>query len=969
MSPRCDFSEPDATDKTEELFKPNRIMKHLTRTLWLVALILCCSLQQAAAQMQLPPLPVDKNVRIGKLDNGLTYYIRHNEKPENRVEFYIAQKVGSILEEPQQRGLAHFLEHMAFNGTENFPGDERGLGIVQWCETKGIKFGTNLNAYTSVDETVYNINNVPSTDPAIVDSCLLILHDWSNAVLLSDKEIDKERGVIREEWRSRNVGMLRLYTDAQATFYPDSKYSDCMPIGSIDVINNFPYQAIRDYYAKWYRPDLQGIIVVGDIDVDQMEQKIKALFADIKLPENRAERIWYPVPDNEEPIVYIGKDKEIDLPLVNIYFKHDATPDSIKGSIMYLAQNYMLNAIATMLNERFSELAQSANPPFNMAFCSPDADFFLSSTKKALDVSAYAKEDGLNNALKVLLEELERVRRYGFTESEYARARANILQRLESAYNEREKTNNMAYVNECLQHFLHAEPIPGIEYEYSTMNQLAPNIPVAAINEVAKQLITENNQAVFIAAPEKEGVVVPTKEEVVAGLKGMSKLDVQPYVDKVSNEPLIKEAPQGGKIVSQKDNALFGATELTLSNGVKVYVKKTDFKADEIRMNGFSLGGMSLFDTADKLNYSNMNGVVDAGGAGNFSNVELTKLLAGKKVSVSATIGTTRENVYGSCSPKDFETMMQLTYLYITQPRKDEEAFASFKNRLKAQLESSEANPMSALSDTLSYELYGQNPRFLNMKADMVDQLDYDRILELYKQAFADCGDFKFIFVGNAELDSIKPYIEQYLGALPAKNAKQTYNKANLLTPAKGTKENIFAKEQQTPMATVAMFISGNCEYNLRNFVLLSVLDQALDMVYTEEIREKEGGTYGVSTYGSLGSERQDAMLQIVYQTDPAKYEQLNSIIVEQLEKMAKNGPSEEQMQKVKEYMLKKYKDNQKENSYWMNNLMEMLYTGQDMTKDYEALVSGLTAQDVAAFAKALLDQNNKLTVVMTVPE
>ncbi|MBW9203852.1 insulinase family protein [Bacteroidales bacterium SW292] len=944
-------------------------MKHLTRTLWLVALILCCSLQQAAAQMQLPPLPVDKNVRIGKLDNGLTYYIRHNEKPENRVEFYIAQKVGSILEEPQQRGLAHFLEHMAFNGTKNFPGDERGLGIVQWCETKGIKFGTNLNAYTSVDETVYNINNVPSTDPAIVDSCLLILHDWSNAVLLTDKEIDKERGVIREEWRSRNVGMLRLYTDAQATFYPDSKYSDCMPIGSIDVINNFPYQAIRDYYAKWYRPDLQGIIVVGDIDVDQMEQKIKALFADIKLPENRAERIWYPVPDNEEPIVYIGKDKEIDLPLVNIYFKHDATPDSIKGSIMYLAQNYMLNAIATMLNERFSELAQSANPPFNMAFCSPDADFFLSGTKKALDVSAYAKEDGLNNALKVLLEELERVRRYGFTESEYARARANILQRLESAYNEREKTNNMAYVNECLQHFLHAEPIPGIEYEYSTMNQLAPNIPVAAINEVAKQLITENNQAVFIAAPEKEGVVVPTKEEVVAGLKGMSKLDVQPYVDKVSNEPLIKEAPQGGKIVSQKDNALFGATELTLSNGVKVYVKKTDFKADEIRMNGFSLGGMSLFDTADKLNYSNMNGVVDAGGAGNFSNVELTKLLAGKKVSVSATIGTTRENVYGSCSPKDFETMMQLTYLYITQPRKDEEAFASFKNRLKAQLESSEANPMSALSDTLSYELYGQNPRFLNMKADMVDQLDYDRILELYKQAFADCGDFKFIFVGNAELDSIKPYIEQYLGALPAKNAKQTYNKANLLTPAKGTKENIFAKEQQTPMATVAMFISGNCEYNLRNFVLLSVLDQALDMVYTEEIREKEGGTYGVSTYGSLGSERQDAMLQIVYQTDPAKYEQLNSIIVEQLEKMAKNGPSEEQMQKVKEYMLKKYKDNQKENSYWMNNLMEMLYTGQDMTKDYEALVSGLTAQDVAAFAKALLDQNNKLTVVMTVPE
>jgi len=934
-----------------------------------MALILCLGLQQAAAQMQLPPLPVDKNVRIGKLDNGLTYYIRHNEKPENRVEFYIAQKVGSILEEPQQRGLAHFLEHMAFNGTENFPGDERGLGIVQWCESKGIKFGTNLNAYTSVDETVYNIENVPSTDAAIVDSCLLILHDWSNSILLADKEIDKERGVIREEWRSRNVGMLRLYTDAQATFYPDSKYSDCMPIGSIDVINNFPYQDIRDYYAKWYRPDLQGIIVVGDIDVDQMEQKIKTLFADIQLPENRAERIWYPVPDNEEPIVYIGKDKEIDMPLVDIYFKHDATPDSIKGTVMYLAQNYMLNAISTMLNERFSELAQSANPPFNMAFCSPDGDFFLSGTKKAFNVTAYTKDDGLSNGLKVLLQEVERVRRHGFTESEYARARANILQQLESAYNEREKTNNMAYVNECLQHFLHAEPIPGIEYEYTTLNQLAPNIPVQAINEVAKQLITDNNQAVFIAAPEKEGVVIPTKEEVIADLKAMPTLQVEAYVDKVSNEPLIKEAPQGGKIVSQKENALFGATELTLSNGIKVYVKKTDFKADEIRMHGFSQGGTTLFDAADKLNYSLMNGAVDAGGAGNFSNVELTKMLAGKKVSVSATVGSTQENVNGNCSPKDFETMMQLTYLYITQPRKDEEAFASFKNRMKAQLESAEANPMSALSDTLGYEMYGQNERYFNMKAAMIDQVDYDRILGLYKQAFADCGDFQFIFVGNAELDSIKPYIEQYLGALPGTSAKQTYNKANLLIPAKGTKENIFAKEQQTPMATVAMIASGDVEYNLRNSVLMSVLNQALDMVYTEEIREKEGGTYGVSTYGQLSSERQDAMLQIVYQTDPAKFEHLNGIINAQLEKMAKEGPSAEQMQKIKEYMLKKYADNQKENSYWMNNIKEVLYTGQDMTKDYEALINGLTAQDVAQFAADLLKQGNKLTVVMTVPE
>ncbi len=946
-------------------------MKRVTRTLWLVALILCCSLQQVAAQMQLPPLPVDKNVRIGKLDNGLTYYIRHNEKPENRVEFYIAQKVGSILEEPQQRGLAHFLEHMAFNGTKNFPGDERGLGIVQWCESKGIKFGTNLNAYTSVDETVYNISNVPSTDPAVVDSCLLILHDWSDAILLADEEIDKERGVIREEWRSRNVGMLRLYTDAQATFYPDSKYSDCMPIGSIDVINNFPYQDIRDYYEKWYRPDLQGLIIVGDIDVDQIEQKIKTLFADVKMPENPAERIWYPVPDNEEPIVYIGKDKEIDLPLVNIYFKHDATPDSIKGTVMYLAQDYMMNAIATMLNERFSELAQSANPPFNMAFCSPDADFFLSGTKKAMDVSAYCKEDGLSNGLKVLLQEVERVRRYGFTESEYARARANILQSIESQYNEREKTDNNRYVNQCLQHFLHAEPIPGIEYEYTIYNQLAPNIPVQAINEVVKQLITDNNQAVFIAAPDKEGVVIPTKEEVIADLKAMPTLQVEAYVDKVSNEPLIKEAPKGGKIVSQKENALFGATELTLSNGIKVYVKKTDFKADEIRMQGFSMGGSTLFDPKDKLDYTFISSVVDAGGAGNFSNVELTKLLAGKKVSVGAGVGSTAAGVSGSCSPKDFETMMQLTYLYITQPRKDEEAFASFKNRMKAQLESAESNPMSAFSDTLSYELYGQDPRYLNVKAAMMDELDYDRMLELYKQAYANAADFTYIFVGNADLDAIKPYIEQYLGALPSKNVKESaLNKDGLRKMAEqGIKETIFAKEQQTPMATVGIIVNGDCTYNQKNNVLASVFNQALTMVYTEEIREKEGGTYGVSTYCSTDPYQNKVALQIVYQTDPAKFEHLNGIILAQLDKVAANGPTEEQMQKIKEYMLKKHADNQKENSYWMNQMEDYLALGIDMTKDYEALINSITAQDVAAFAKALLDQGNKLTVVMTVPE
>ena len=942
-------------------------MKHLFRKLGFAVIMLCGSFQLASAQMQMPPIPVDKDVRIGHLDNGLTYYIRHNALPEHRVEFHIAQKVGSILEEPQQRGLAHFLEHMAFNGTKNFPGDEKGLGIVQWCETKGIKFGVNLNAYTSVDQTVYRISNVPTDDQSVVDSCLLILHDWSNAVLLSDKEIDKERGVIHEEWRSRNSGIMRLYTEAQAMMYPGDKYADCMPIGSIDVIDNFPYQAIRDYYAKWYRPDLQGIIIVGDIDVDQMEAKIKSVFADVKKPVNPAKRVYYPVADNQEPLVYIGKDKEIDDPTIEIYFKQDPTPDSIKGNMAYLLQQYMLSMTTSMLNSRLNELRQSANPPFIYAGCYY-GNYFLAQTKDAFTLSISSEAEGINEALKAGLTELERVRRYGFTESEYERARANYLQRLESAYNEREKTKNDSYVNEYINHFLMAEPIPGIEFEYTTMNQIAPNIPVMAINQAIQQggLLPDNNQVVFIAAPEKEGIVCPTKEEVVAQLKGMKDLKVEAYVDKVSNEPLMKEAPKGGKIVSENTNAIYGTTELTLSNGVKVYIKKTDFKADEIQMKGVSLG---LFPDNDKLEMSYLNSVIQAGGLGNFSKVDLTKMLAGKKVSVNAAVGANTEGITGSCSPKDFETMMQLTYLSFTAPRKDMDAFASLKSRIKAQLESAESNPLSSINDTIQKMMYGYHPRYFSMKPEMVDQINYDRIIEMYKDRFADASDFRFFLVGNVDIEKVKPLIEQYLGALPSTGRKETF-RDNHMDIAKGMLENTYAKEQQTPMATVFMLYSGKCKYDLKDNLLMSFLTQALDMVYTEEVREKEGGTYGVSSYGQLSKHPNEKfMLQIVYQTDPAKKDHLNGIIDAQMKKMASEGPTEEHLQKIKEYMLKKYKDNQKENGYWLNNLDEYFYTGVDYTQSYEEAVNSITVKDVQKFAADLVNQGNKITVVMTVPE
>ena len=943
-------------------------MKHLFHSLLAVAFVLCAGFQQAVAQqMQFPPLPVDKNVRIGQLDNGLTYYIRHNKLPENRAEFYIAQKVGSILEEPQQRGLAHFLEHMAFNGTKNFPGDDKGLGVIPWCETVGIKFGTNLNAYTSIDETVYNISNAPIDRTGVLDSCLLILHDWSNYILLKDDEIDKERGVIREEWRSRNSGMLRVYTDLLPTIYQGDKYADCMPIGSIDVINNFPYKDIRDYYHKWYRPDLQGIVIVGDIDVDTVEAKLKAVFADVQKPVNPAERTYYPVTDNKEPIVAIGTDKEVDDPSIEIYFKQDATPDSEKNNVGYLASQYMTSMISSMLDARLSELVQSANPPFTRA-SSDYSDFFVAKTKEAFALSASSKADGIETALKTLLQETERARRFGFTESEYARARANYLQSLESAYNEREKTKHGSYVREYVQNFLNGEPIPGIEAKYAMMNQLAPNIPLQAMNMVMQQLVPDSNQVVIIAGPAKEGLKYPTKEEVISLLKGMKDLDLQAYVDKVSDEPLMKEAPKGGKIISEKEGDIYGSTKLVLSNGVTVYVKKTDFKADEIRMKGTSLGGKSIFPDKDALNFAVMDNVIAVGGLGNFSQVDLTKVLAGKKVSVNAGLGATTENVFGTCSPKDFETMMQLTYLTFTAPRKDAEAFESFKNRMKAQLESAQANPLSSINDSLQKAMYNNHPRVVMMKPEMVDQIDYDRILEMYNDRFKDASDFTFYFVGNIDLETAKPLIAEYLGALPAINRKETF-KDTKMSIRKGVYKNEYAKEQQTPTATIVFLYSGKAPYTLKNDILLSFATQVLDMVYTEEVREKEGGTYGVNCYGDLQKyPKEQLLLQIVFQTDPAKKDKLAGIVVDELKKLAAEGPSDVHLQKVKEYMLKKYADNQKENGYWMNNLNDYFYYGMDMTEGYTDIVNSITAKDIQKFVSDLLKQGNEIEVTMTVP-
>ena len=935
-------------------------MRNLMKKMMLALVLMGSTLTISAQQPQMPPLPTDPNVRIGKLDNGLTYYIRHNELPENRADFYIAQKVGSILEEDNQRGLAHFLEHMCFNGTTHFP----GKGIINWLESIGVRSGQNLNAYTSVDETVYNISDVPVIRDGIIDSCLLILHDWANDLTLDPKEIDNERGVIHEEWRSGQGAMMRMYEKTFPIMYAGSKYGHRLPIGTIEVIDNFPHQALRDYYEKWYRPDQQGIIVVGDVDVDKVEAKIKEMFSPIEMPANPAPREYNPVPDNKEPIVTIAKDKEQPQTMIYIWHKHPATPNEAKGNMGYLLQNYLFSMVESMLNARLNELTQSAEPPF-IAAGAEDTDFLLAKTTKAFAGIAITKDDGIESGFAALLREMERARKFGFTESEYNRAKADYLRHLESAYNERNKVKNDAYVQEYVRHFIDNEPIPGIETEYALMNQIAPNIPLEAINSVLPQLIKDENIVINVFGPDKEGMSYPTEQQLLDVLKKVKAEELTAYVDKVSDEPLMKESPAAGKVVKE-ENGPFGSTVWTLSNGVRVVLKPTDFKADQIMMRAFSPGGTSLFGTKEPLQLKMLNEVAGVGGLGNFSNVDLEKVLAGKKASVSAFVNGLSEGLSGSCSPKDMETLMQLVYLSFTAPRMDQDAFTSFKNRAKANLANQEANPMTALTDSIQFALYGNHPLAMRVKADMIDNVDYKRIMDMYADRFKEAGDFTFLFVGNINLEEAKPMIETYLGGLPT--IKRTENFADVnMNFRKGEYKNVFNKELGTPMATVIVVAHGNCDYSLKSDILMKCLSRTLDMVYLEEVREKEGGTYGVQTVGQLTRYPKDeALLQVVFNTDPTKREMLMGIIMGELQRVAKEGPKEEHLAKVKEAMVKQYAESVKENSYWLGVLNNYYWYNEDMDSKFVELVNSITEKDVQLFAKQLFDQGNLIEVCMT---
>lgn len=925
---------------------------------WLLCLLTAFP---SAAQQELQPLPIDPKVRYGKLANGLTYYLRHNELPKERADFYIAQNVGSILEEENQRGLAHFLEHMAFNGSKNFPGH----GMDDFIERSGMRSGENFNAYTSFDETVYMVMNAPVKQPGVADSCLLILHDWSGCLTLADEEIDKEREVIREEWRTRRDAQTRLWEQQLPKIMPGCRYANRMPIGDIQVIEGFKPDELRAYYKKWYRPDLQSIIVVGDIDVDQLEQRLKEIFADIPAPVNPAERKEELVADNVEPLVSIATDKESTRTMLYIFYKHEKMPRELRGTVAGLVENYIQSVASTMMGERFDELVQQANPPFVDAGAF-EGDFFMARTKGAWTVAAIAKEEAIDSTLATLVRETQRMKQYGFTASEYERARANVLKSYESAYNERDHQQNRHYLQEYVDHFTNGGYIPGIEMEYTLINQIAPAIPVEQINQYVQQVITNENIVISLTGPEKEGLVYPTEEQLLQIFHEAQQQPVEAYQEQVSNEPLIPQLPTPGRVVERREDARFGATCFTLSNGVKVAVKPTHFKKDQVLMTATSPGGSSLFGEADYINLKLFNSVINLGGWGSFDAIGLNKRLAGKEVSCAPTLGLDNESLNGSAVPADLQTLFELIYLQFTAPRKDEAAFASYETRLRAQLKNQELNPMVAFSDTITRLVYDNHPRTLRLKEADLEKISYDRILAMYRERFADASDFLFTFVGNVDPDSIVPYLEQYLATLPTLHRTDLANEAGVARPVAGSRKSQFHHAMETPMASVLNTLSGQIDNTLENRVAMQMLKQILDLVYYEKVREEEGGTYGVQTsVGISHFPAGQAMLQIYFDTEPVKRERMNAIVQTELRRIADEGPRALDFEKTHDNLLKRHAEQLQENSYWLNAIDTYYYRGFDGLTDFEATVRSMTPAKIQAFAQQLLQQGNWVEVVM----
>lgn len=935
--------------------------KFFVRVLMLVAAVMVLATAQGRAQ-QMPPIPVDDQVRIGQLPNGLTYYIRHNENPKGQADFYIAQKVGSILEEENQRGLAHFLEHMCFNGTTNFPGNQ----LRDWLESIGVKFGYNLNAYTSVDETVYNISNVPVARESVQDSCLLILHDWANDLTLDPVEIDKERGVIHEEWRRSMVGQMRILENLLPVIYPGNRYGYRLPIGIMEVVDNFPPQAIRDYYETWYRPDQQGIVVVGDIDVDRIEGKIKEMFSEIEMPENAKPREYFPVDDTPGTIYAIGRDKEQSNAIGQLMFKYDATPDSAKVTMDYLIEKYVMDIIVAMLDNRLNEMSQRPDAPFAVAGVS-DGNFFLAKTKNAFSLVAIAKENDIRPAMEGAYRELLRAVRGGFTVSEYERARNEYLSQLEKEFNNSDNRESEKYVNEYVRHFIDNEPIPGLKNEYQIMNMIAPNIPLQVINQVLPNLLKSDNRVFLALLPEKDEFYFPSEADMKAVFDSVEAETIEPYVDAVKSEPLIPQLPAPGKIVSETKDSRFDATELTLSNGVKVIVKPTTFKNDEIVFEAIAKGGYADFSDDLAASMIFWPYVLQSGGLGDYNNIDMQKYLSGKQVTVTPSYDNYERSISGVTTVKDLNTAMELIYMNFTAFNITPEEFEATQKQYSGLLQNQESSPQYIFGKDLMEATF-KSPRRRAISTQAIAEASRDQIINLTRQMTANAADYTFVFVGNIDMDTFRPLVEQYIATLPVDaSASLSSIKVNPgLIPAAGKLNSEFTAEMATPQTWTSIMVSGNIPYTDKNRRVAYIAGQILGKHLLDKVREEMGATYSIGAQASVSRINSGANTTIMSQfpMKPEMRQEVLDYIAGAFQAMTTDVTDEEVATQV-EFLVKNSIEALEKNNAWRNAITGYAVSGVDTWNGDIELLKSITKQDVMDFMKAILEQGNYHVVTL----
>ncbi len=919
-------------------------------------------LGMTAQQMpQLTPLALQPGVKSGVLPNGLSYYILHNEEPKERANFYIAQKVGSTLENQDQLGLAHFLEHMAFNGTTHYP----GKSMLNYLQANGIRFGEDINAYTGFDETVYRINNVPTTNKALMDSVLLVLRDWSDGIALEEEEIDAERGVIHEEWRQRNDANTRMMTAMLPQVYKEYQYQQ-MPIGKMDVVLNFKPEVLRAYYKKWYRPDQQGIIVVGDFDADEMEQKVKALFSDIVMPEDAAVRVYPTVSDNEQPIYAVFTDKELQFPSLRLYFKYDKTPFEMRNTVEAYMQDEILSSLMSMmLNERLSEYQQQPDCPYVYAMWMDD-DFLISKTKGAVMVFVVPKDDlvtATNGAMKIIAEALKG----GFNQGEFDRAVEKLNSSMEKRFNERNTTDSDVVANRLIRHFIDNTPNPGIEAEMQLVKGMIPMIPLEAINMGAAQSLQPTNEVFMVSLP--EGKPVPEEAAMVAAVNDALNAQYEAKIEEVITDPLIAKLPKPGKIKSESQNTKYGATEMVLSNGVKVIVKTTDFKGDEIMMQAYREGGKRGYSVADGVNVQLVSDAVDSSNLGSFDPVKLRRYLSGKHVSLGFDINNYTDIMQGYSNVKDLPTLMELVYATFTSLNPNKETFDVQMQQAITLLENMDKDPRKVFKDNVNKANNGENALVNELTADMIKSVDYNRSLEIAKKAMSNAADYTFIFVGNVDAATLKPLLEQYIATLPSAKKPSKVQTVTDLTGTKGEVKKQFTATSQTPMVMVYDQLSGyDLDYNAANSIMMGLTGDLLDMVYLETLREDEGGTYGAGVAGYMNPNTNKWMLLYQYSTNPDKREAMLKRALDEQNNLLDNGAKAEHFSKVKEAAITKYNLNQRDNGYWLNRIFSS-ERGFDIYGDYENALKGVTIEQQNEFMKKLNDGKNHIEVIMDTVE